>query len=80
MFTAEVDYQQVTLGTDVEQGQVLQAVVPKGLFLAQQLKTQIAIYSSHVWLAQALNTMTLNYSNEQIYSTNTQIMQISFTV
>lgn len=30
MITAEGDYQQVTLGTDVEQGQVLQAVVPKG--------------------------------------------------
>jgi len=30
MFTAEGDYQQVTLGTDVEQGKVLQAVVPKG--------------------------------------------------
>lgn len=30
MITAEGDYQQVTLGTDVEQGQVLQVVVPKG--------------------------------------------------
>lgn len=30
MITAEGDYQQVTLGTDVKQGQVLQAVVPKG--------------------------------------------------
>lgn len=30
MITAEGDYQQVTLGTDVEQKQVLQAVVPKG--------------------------------------------------
>ena len=30
MITAEGDYQQVILGTDAEQGQVLQAVVPKG--------------------------------------------------
>lgn len=30
MITAEGDYQQVTLGTDIERGQVLQAVVPKG--------------------------------------------------
>ncbi|MEB7389945.1 MAG: cupin domain-containing protein [Aerococcus urinaeequi] len=38
MITAEGDYQQVTLGTDVEQGQVLQAVVPKNTIFGSSVE------------------------------------------
>lgn len=38
MITPEGDYQQVTLGTDVEKGQVLQAVVPKNTIFGSSVE------------------------------------------